>query len=268
MHVSKVRSIALDKWETEAIEVMLRLGNTVANKVFENTIPADMQPFRIHADSNRSERDLWITEKYVKRSFVASPADPDTLNQQFWDAATQSNLPRALECLAQGADVDYRNEAEERQTAMHKAVQQGDEVVVEFLLQWSSDVNQVDANGWTGLHYAAAANNVRLVLTLLKRHAKADTTDASGKTALDLAVDKQNVQAVTALRVFAFDKQHSTSPASSLDFGFREAMSSFKVAERQQPHGSHSALDLRQTNPEFENILTDDQNHALLHPDK
>lgn len=86
-------------------------------------------------------------------------------------------------------------------------------------------------------------------------------------------MDRQNVQAVTALRLFAFDKQHNSSPASSLDFGFREAMSSFKHTSVPVDHGAASAMDIRQahsdtSSPEKEKtvILNDDQNHALLHP--
>ena len=77
------------------------------------------------------------------------------------------------------------------------------------------------------------------------------------------------MQAVTALRLFAFDKQHNSSPASSLDFGFREAMSSFKL-DRSSYGSSHSALDLRQPSEfspnEKDIVLNDDQNHKLLHP--
>jgi Arf-GAP/coiled-coil/ANK repeat/PH domain-containing protein len=82
------------------------------------------------------------------------------------------------------------------------------------------------------------------------------------------------VQAVTALRLFAFDKQHNSSPASSSDFGFREAMSSFKSSPLEQRNGSasHSAVDLRTTAANDSNvtpaektsILHDDQNSTLL----
>ncbi|KAJ8659588.1 hypothetical protein O0I10_004566 [Lichtheimia ornata] len=273
VHVSKVRSIALDKWEPESIEVMLRLGNTVANGIFQEYVPQDMEAFRIDSTSSRPERDLWITEKYVKRSFVAHANNPASLDQAFWDAIAESQLGDALRCLVQGAKVDYKNDNQQLQTALQKAVDQDDEVLTEFLLQWHSDVNETDENGWTALHYAAANNSVRLVLALLKRHAKADIQDKCDKTPLDLAVDRQNVQAVTALRLFAFDKQHNSSPASSLDFGFREAMSSFKHTSVPVDHGAASAMDIRQahsdtSSPEKEKtvILNDDQNHALLHP--
>lgn len=60
-------------------------------------------------------------------------------------------------------------------------MQENHQVVVEFLLQRLSDINQQDENGWTALHYAASNNNVRLVLALLKRHAKPDIQDVSNR---------------------------------------------------------------------------------------
>ena len=81
------------------------------------------------------------------------------------------------------------------------------------------------------------------------------------------------MQAVTALRLFAFDKQHNDSPASSLDFGFREAMSSFKHVNSERPPigSSHSAIDLREADAmvsKSSGILLDDQNSQLLSIEK
>ncbi|ORE11849.1 ArfGap-domain-containing protein [Rhizopus microsporus var. microsporus] len=274
VHVSKVRSVVLDNWESETIEVMLQLGNEVGNSIYEESVPAHLEEFRIDPSSHRNDRDLWIIEKYVKRSFV-SPAEVDqvTLDKNFWNSIAENDLQHALRYLAQGANVDYRNTEEGLKTALHKAVDNNNEVAVEFLLQRPSDVDEKDERGWTALHYAAANNNVRLVLTLLKRHAKADIADNSNMTPLDIAVEKQFVQAVTALRLFAFDKQHNASPSSSLDFGFREAMSAFKHTCNERPNitSSHSAVDISHTKPmvsKSDVVLLDDQNSELLHPDK
>ncbi|KAL0138179.1 hypothetical protein V8B55DRAFT_1535746 [Mucor lusitanicus] len=274
VHVSKVRSIVLDKWESDAIEVMLRLGNTVGNSIYEASVPVDMESFRITPTSDRGDRDLWIIEKYVKRSFVTPCSlSQESLDKEFWNAIIEGELDSALKRLAQGAHVDYKNPEDESRSALHKMVDKDDEVTVEFLLQRLSDINQQDANGWTALHYAAANNNVRLVLALLKRHAKSDIKNGDEMTPLDLAVDRQSVQAVTALRLFAFDKQHNSSPSSSLDFGFREAMSSFKHTTNERPAigTSHSAVDLRETKamvPKSNGVLHDDQNSQLLSVDK
>ncbi|CAO3655098.1 unnamed protein product [Mucor hiemalis] len=82
VHVSKVRSVILDKWESDTIEVMLRLGNTVGNSIYEEAVPIDMESFRINTSSTRGDRDLWIIEKYVKCSFVKSTdLDQNSLDQ-------------------------------------------------------------------------------------------------------------------------------------------------------------------------------------------
>jgi Arf-GAP/coiled-coil/ANK repeat/PH domain-containing protein len=81
VHVSKVRSVILDKWENDAIEVMLRLGNRIGNSIYEESVPIDMESFRITPSSTRLDRDLWIIEKYVKKSFVT----PCSLSQDSLD---------------------------------------------------------------------------------------------------------------------------------------------------------------------------------------
>ncbi|KAI8977531.1 hypothetical protein BDF20DRAFT_836322 [Mycotypha africana] len=277
VQVSKVRSVMLDKWEPNALEVMLRLGNTVVNHIYEAAVPKHMETFRLQPDSQRRDRDVWIVEKYVKKTFVAPCSlSQESLNKEFWNAVVEGKLDIALKRLAQGADVNYRNPDDQLRTALHKGVNMNEQIIVEFLLQRLCNADQQDAHGQTALHYAAAKNNVRLVLTLLKRHAKADIQDHSDKTALDIALEKQNVQSVTALRLFAFDKQHNASPSSSFDFGFREAMSSFSNVSMDRPNNnnlgqSHSAVDLRKTETaetKLNGVLLDDQNSSLLSVDK
>ncbi|KAI8575403.1 hypothetical protein K450DRAFT_262065 [Umbelopsis ramanniana AG] len=278
VHVSKVRSVTLDKWETESIEIMLLLGNVKTNEIFEARLLSEQQDRPVNPASSRAEKTAFITDKYVHKKYIAETSEEEAegLNEQFWKAIKNPNLHTALRCLALGANINYRNPDEKLYTGLHVAVLQEDIIAVEFLLQWFCDVDEKDDDGWTALHLAAAENNVRFVLTLLKRHAKPDIKSNAGKTALDIAVDQQHVQAVTALRLFAFDKQHNASPASSSDFGFREAMSSFKSSplESRNSSASHSALDLRTTVTTNSNlsavektsILNDDQNSSLLRP--
>lgn len=41
MHYSKVRSLTLDDWEPEIIKVMVEMGNTIVNKIYEGQVPDD-----------------------------------------------------------------------------------------------------------------------------------------------------------------------------------------------------------------------------------
>lgn len=39
VHISKVRSVFLDNWEKENVEVMKNLGNLRANEIYEKSLP-------------------------------------------------------------------------------------------------------------------------------------------------------------------------------------------------------------------------------------
>lgn len=43
VHYSKVRSLTLDDWEPEIVKVMVELGNSIVNKVYEANVPEDFQ---------------------------------------------------------------------------------------------------------------------------------------------------------------------------------------------------------------------------------
>lgn len=181
---------------------MLRLGNSVANDIYEEVVPSDMENSRIRPSSGRGLRDKWIVDKYVKKAFVAPcPLSQESLNKEFWNATIEGKLDVSLKRLAQGANVDYKNPDDGLRTALHKTVEKGDGITIEFLLQKLSNVDQQDANGWTALHYAAANDNVRIVFALLKRHAKADIKDNSNMVMIYvLKVIKENYN--------TFDRPH------------------------------------------------------------
>lgn len=92
-----------------------------------------------------------------------------------------SNLHDALNYLSLGAHVDWKNDTKNGTTALHQAIRRSDDVAVEFLLLWASDIDAIDDNGWSGLHHASATNNARLLLNLMKRHANVNLKDKDGK---------------------------------------------------------------------------------------
>ena len=42
VHISKVRSVTLDAWESEVLRVMTKLGNRIANSILEYEVPEGM----------------------------------------------------------------------------------------------------------------------------------------------------------------------------------------------------------------------------------
>ncbi|RKP38470.1 hypothetical protein BJ085DRAFT_40537 [Dimargaris cristalligena] len=249
VHISKVRSLELDNWEPEQVEIMLRLGNKVVNDIYESALrteapplaveddPSQPPPRRITADMERIEKAAWIKSKYIERAFIdgsgamgGDEVGSDGLsryNDQMWLAAQEGNLAGVLRCIAQGADVNYRNDAENCKTALHLAALQSNYVSVEFLLHWFADINAVDGDGRTCLHYAAAVDDASFVWFLLKKNAQWDVMDKDGVQPLDMALEAAHVQVVMALRYATFLRE-TADPGQALsrdnNFEFQQSL--------------------------------------------
>ncbi|RIA89125.1 hypothetical protein C1645_213938 [Glomus cerebriforme] len=258
VHISKVKSLQLDKWEPESIEVMLKLGNTNINKIYEAKLVDNKERLVNSSSWERADKEKFIIDKYVKKEFINTNddnKDPVTINLAFWKAMSNSAFVEALRNLSLGANVDWKNEQENSTTALHQAILRSDDVAIEFLLLWFCDINEVDNNGWSALHHAAATNNARLLLTLMKRQADIHLKDQKGKIPLDIAVEKQNVQAVTALRLFQFERQLTRSEFSI--FGVDEALNSVSKPYNRSSVTSLSTRSAPATPPSLSRPLLD-----------
>ncbi|CAJ0890885.1 8220_t:CDS:10 [Entrophospora sp. SA101] len=182
VHISKVRSLMLDKWEQESIDIMLKLGNSKINEIFEAKLDEDYKN-KIITDPSW-KRDKFITDKYVKKEFVARKDDESSnsleiINMEFWNAMNQTNLYEALRYLALGADVDWKNQEKNSTTSLHQAIQRNDELALEFLFLWQVDINSVDKD--------------------------------DGKLPVDIAIDLQNIEAIIALNPNKFKISENSS---------------------------------------------------------
>uniref|UniRef100_A0A7S4NZC1 Uncharacterized protein n=1 Tax=Paramoeba aestuarina TaxID=180227 RepID=A0A7S4NZC1_9EUKA len=74
-HVSKVRSIYLDDWQWENVDVMRKIGNVAANTEWESQIKNNPKPT---VNSSREEREKFIHTKYVKKLFTENRVEINT----------------------------------------------------------------------------------------------------------------------------------------------------------------------------------------------
>lgn len=74
--MSKVRSLALDFWNPEHVELMKCIGNERSWTIFEGD-DCDEGLRRPSADSNQKEMEQWIMAKYGSRKFVQFSGSPD-----------------------------------------------------------------------------------------------------------------------------------------------------------------------------------------------
>ncbi|KAF9165892.1 Arf-GAP with coiled-coil, ANK repeat and PH domain-containing protein 2 [Actinomortierella ambigua] len=228
VHVSKVRSLNLDKWETEAVGVMLALGNEKTNSVFEAKILSGSEERWITVNSDRPEKERFIVAKYIKKEFIeGGEAQKEFLTRSvhevFWTAMDCSDFPEALRCLALGANVDYKNPDHNSTTALHRAIARKDDIAVEFLFQWYSDINAADGSGWSPLHHAIAKDNSKALSQLVRRNAKYDVLNKDGQTPLEMAKALDRSEALIVLQIYQFEQQQNElsrpSSAQSVHIG-------------------------------------------------
>lgn len=74
MHVSKVRSLTLDKWEEQTVKYMESLGNTKVNRIYEGNLGEYKKPAR---DCSKEERKKYIVTKYVDQRFFIPEESTD-----------------------------------------------------------------------------------------------------------------------------------------------------------------------------------------------
>ena len=204
VHISKVRSITLDKLEPELMEAMSVLGNTITNDLLLKTLdtagPSGLEVPTPKSD--RGTREKWITAKYSERRFV-EPADvsPDELYQRFYEVCGTGPLPILLKYILQGVEVNRKNSQDGDKAPLHNAAIKKNSQVTDFLLLWTSDMDIMDGQGYTPLHYAAQLDHIRVVLLLVRRAANWNLPGRDGKTPNDLAIAERNEDVVVVFRM-------------------------------------------------------------------
>jgi len=77
-------------------------------------------------------------------------------------------------------------------TALHWAVQQGDEGSTQILLKFGADPNAVDGNGLTALHWAASGGNPSCITQLLEAGVDIRAQSRDRRTAKEVAAMYHN----------------------------------------------------------------------------
>eukprot|EP01133_Synstelium_polycarpum_P012201 gene12201-14279_t len=169
VHITKVRSLVLDKWEPELLNV----------------------------------RSRWLRDKYDKRLFVSFIEKPlEELNSMLYLASGQPDTGRLLELIAVGADSNHYDPANLYRSPLHNAVANHQPANLCLLLQNGAQSGIQDIDGNTPLHVAAdCGSSVCCILLIMKGVNLLNMTNKDNKTALDLAIDKGQVGCVSILRL-------------------------------------------------------------------
>jgi hypothetical protein len=102
--VSKVRSLMLDSFVGEHRVLVCHINNAFVNSIYEARVPINHKPT---ATSNHETRLEFITEKYLKKSYID---DRIKLNasKALLEGVKNDNVQKVLEAIAGGANVNKK----------------------------------------------------------------------------------------------------------------------------------------------------------------
>lgn len=195
-HISKVRSLTLDKWLPEYVLFLCKRGNAAANKFLEANVPKEV--VRLNPRTQRQQREEYIKNKYVKHLYAAKmtiqpplPEVPteDDLSKALYGAVSKCpiNMDAVVQLLLNGADPNYVCKSEAYKTPLICATITGNILAVEVLLQYGGNPDAKDIRGWTPIHYAAYFNRPRCLRRLITQLKRGSVKDNAGLSPLDVA---------------------------------------------------------------------------------
>jgi len=127
VHVSKVRSVRLDELSEPEARLLLALGNEKANRIWEAATGIQAGWKKPNANDSQKLKQDWIKSKFLWKGFLEYSAEDGRehedrevkFSKDLFEAARRGDLFAAAEALAKGGRVDWRNSAENGNTALH-----------------------------------------------------------------------------------------------------------------------------------------------------
>ncbi|KAH8410202.1 hypothetical protein KR009_008121 [Drosophila setifemur] len=164
-HISKVRSLGLDDWPSPHLSVMLAIGNSLANSVWESNTRQRSKPT---AQASREEKERWIRSKYEAKEFLSPLGNGSSTHpspspgQQLIEAVIRADIKSIVSILANcPAEVTNANvSARDVRTPLLLACAIGNLAIAQLLIWNGANIKHTDHEGRTCLAYARAAQSL------------------------------------------------------------------------------------------------------------
>eukprot|EP01102_Stenamoeba_stenopodia_P017968 TRINITY_DN6522_c0_g1_i1.p1 TRINITY_DN6522_c0_g1~~TRINITY_DN6522_c0_g1_i1.p1 ORF type:complete len:844 (+),score=206.31 TRINITY_DN6522_c0_g1_i1:128-2659(+) len=192
-HITKVRSLNLDKLDAELVLFMKELGNEKVNKILEANVGSEHS--KPTPETERALRERWIQNKYRNKLFLPPlKANIEELSKEVYNLCGEKDkLVEMLLYVLQGANINWENKQDSKKTPLHQAVEANNLLYCELLVQNGAEIQAQDENGQTPIH-VAASNDYYLCLNRLLRlgklHVSRLVDDFKGISPLELAHTK------------------------------------------------------------------------------
>lgn len=142
-------------------------------------------------EEKKKQKSSGMLSGWVVHSIESVPAEeqnrPEHLKTLF-DHVKENNLNR-LRVQLKPSDLDSLDE--QGMSLLHWATDRNAVDIIEYLVKCGANVNQLDSEQQTALHYAASCGHVEALRCLLSLNAELELRDADGQTCLDVADNEQ-----------------------------------------------------------------------------
>ncbi|XP_065079530.1 centaurin-gamma-1A isoform X1 [Ochlerotatus camptorhynchus] len=178
-HISKVRSLGLDEWPPGHLSVMLAIGNSLANSVWESNTRGRVKPTPA---SSREEKESWIRLKYEAKEFLPAFNPTPPIGQQLREAVVRSDMKAIIILLANatGEHINSTVSGRDLRTPLHLACAIGNLAISQLLIWHHANLKHIDHEGRSCLTYAKAANSLAAArqASNTPHHVNVETTSA------------------------------------------------------------------------------------------
>lgn len=258
VHISRIRSIELDKLGTVELLQAKAVGNGGFNEIMEATLDYNQKPT---ASSKMDERKEFIRAKYIQHKYAIKSGDnTEKILQELHQAVKSKDILAVLQAFAEGVELSTPLPGHPKNaTALHIAIEQEDLTslhIVDFLAQNCNDVNVADQDGNTPLHVASSLCKTECMRVLIR----AGGTDSlriensDGKTPIAVSKGLEDTESTELLKQCAGDKLGLCENVK-IDWGLNEADGIYD-----------NPLDLLDIKPEFSDDETLSDSKLELKP--
>eukprot|EP01103_Thecamoeba_quadrilineata_P000756 TRINITY_DN10667_c0_g1_i1.p1 TRINITY_DN10667_c0_g1~~TRINITY_DN10667_c0_g1_i1.p1 ORF type:complete len:761 (+),score=156.69 TRINITY_DN10667_c0_g1_i1:54-2336(+) len=198
-HISKIRSLTLDRLDPEVILFIRSIGNQKFNELMEKNVPNKLERPQDTAESSQLES--WIQAKYREKLFL-SKCSSDDINKALHETISelpepQVNLATILNLILQGADVNWVNPLNNK-TTLHLAIERNDLALLHILLHHGVEILESALQ-------LAAMKDLHFCLNLILKRMKLGTTPSTlplsfRKSTLEVAIENDSTNCVKLLQ--------------------------------------------------------------------
>jgi len=160
-HISKVRSLTLDKWTENYIQLLITIGNKKSNSIWDNESASS-----IPINAPREIRESYITNKYINKLYINKNLINIDSNNLLLRAAGSGKAINIIRGIASNGNVNttwMNNNIDTGKTPLHFAVEGNHILCIELLCLFNANINQIDMDHKSPFDIALQQNRPEII---------------------------------------------------------------------------------------------------------